>query len=142
MTSKKLLEAQIEVFLEWGRRNSIASVSYKEWLDLFAVSTGKHDILDITEEDIDLFIKKRQDIIRTQYNEQNARKALRAFRKFYMARSKNGREKLREGRPPHTDEINQAKKYRGMGLSFREISKLMSKNVSLVHRWVGYKFKE
>lgn len=138
MTSKTLLKSQAEVFLEWGRRNSVASLSYRYWLEMFIQDTHYTDVIDVKLEDIDLFVGKRQDIIRTKYTEQSARRALVSFLRFYMARSKNGKLRMREGRPPHISEIAKTQQYRKMGLPLKDISKLMGKNISLIHRWIKY----
>lgn len=147
-TSKKILELQIEVFLEWGRRNGIVSTDYREWFLLFLLFTDRHDVMDITLEDIDFFIENEHTVNRTQYSQHSARKALRALQRFYMARSRNGKAKLKGGRPPHLDEISQVQKYRkmvdekGKPLSFRAITKIMGKPIALVHRWSKYPLKK
>lgn len=143
-TNKTLLEKQIEVYLEWSRRNNVASSSYREWLDLFVLRSEKRDILDVTSSEVEIFLNENQDVIKTQFSRHTARKALTGLLRFYMARSKNGRGKLKIGRPPHLDEIAEVQRYRkmkdakGNPLSFRAIVKIMEKPIGLVHKWSKY----
>lgn len=132
---KNILEEQVSVFLEWTRRNSGASLSYQEWLAQFMEYTEKTDIVDVSYEEVDLFVQKVYNERNSSLAPINARKAVNSLMRFYMARSKNGKSKLGKGRPLHIGEIEQTQKYRKMGLTFKEVSKLMGKNVSLVHRW-------
>lgn len=59
-----------------------------------------------------------------------------------QAKIKTETEKKRIGRPLMVKEIKMAKKYREMGLTFREIAKLMDRNLAHIYRWVNYELKD
>lgn len=136
---ERILESQIDVFCEWGRRYNILShYRTREWLELFALHSTKTDILDVNDDDIDEYLK----VIYSKYQNQiwraDARTSITLMRRYYAARTKNGLAKIGRGRPPHISQIEQAQKYRKMGLKYHDISKLMNRGVSLIHRWVKY----
>ena len=141
---KRILDSQIEVFLEWGRRSNTTSERWREWLELFAIHSIKTDVLDIDQVDIDNFMKIVYDKSNHPISLSEARIAITQLTRYYMARTRNAKLRMIMGRPPHIGQIELAQKYRkmkdekGNPLSFRDIAKLMGKNISLVHRWVRY----
>lgn len=135
---KTLLDKQIDVFLSWAIKKNTGSSSYKEWLDLFCRFTAKTDILDVTDEDVDLFMEMVDNIENGQYRKNEAYKAIFGLRRYYMARGKNGNIKLKEGRPPRVDKIEKVQEYRKKGLAYRDIAKLVGSHLSLVYRWSKY----
>lgn len=136
---KKILDKQVDVYLEWGRRtNTVGYMHTKEWLDLFTRHSTKTDIMDVDDEDEGYFKTRIYQLARTPYERTQAEKALRGMRKFYGARGKNATRRDVMGRPPHLGEIEQVQKYRKMGLKLREIERLTGKGISLIHKWIAY----
>lgn len=135
---KRILDAQIEVFLEWGRRRNIIPPDYREWLELFAIHSVKTDILDVDDSDIDPFMELVYSKVYNTITREKARKAIEQMIRYYAARNRNGQAQLTKGRPPHISEIAKTQNYRKMGLPLRDIAKLMGKNLSLIHRWTKY----
>lgn len=137
--SNKLLNLQMEVFLEWGKRHNTTSMNYREWIELFIQDTEKQDVLDITSKDVDQFVDKRYDVIKTKGTEIAARKALSSFLRFYIARSKNGTKRMRSGRPVEShEEINMVGELRTLTTkppSFRAIARMLNADVRQIYRW-------
>ena len=144
---KTLLEEQVDVFIDWTTRHGTGTSSYREWLDLFVRHTERKNVEDIELLDVDLFLEKVQNIARTQFTQQLARKALLSFRKFYMARSRNGNSKLGRGRPAAIDQYYKVGEYKtkNQGLTYKEIGILLNPrkpvHKDLVFQWFQ-KFKE
>jgi hypothetical protein len=137
---KTLLRKQIEVFLSHSKRDGRYSYSYDEWLEYFCRRSPKEDVLDICDSDVDLFLEWVDNVEPTQFQRLNARKAIYSFRRYYMARTKNGRARLRAGRPPLVDQHNRVGELKEKnGLSFRQIGVLLNPkkpvDVGLVYRW-------
>lgn len=130
----KLLSKQIEVFLEWCRRSNLTGASYREFLAEFAGFTLKEDIMDVSDEDVELWIAHLLETQNAQYQRLNGKKAVEALIRFYKARGVNGRKKEARGRPMDISGREQATKYRNMGLTLRETAKLTGKNLSWIHR--------
>lgn len=141
---KRILDAQIEVFLAWGarHRSSTSGESARSYLTTFARHTYKTDILDVTQEDVDEFIASEH--LPYPHQKERGRSVLDQMRRFYVARVRNGKQRLVSGRAPHISEIAEVQRLRkmrdekGSPLSFRNISKIMGKQLSLVHRWSRY----
>lgn len=135
--NKKLLEKQIDVFLCCAEN---ATAGYKEWLDYFIKWTHKENILHVSNDDVDLFLQQVDNEENATYRKTEARRAIFSFRRYYMARSKNGKIRMREGRPPHISQIEKAQKYRKHNkLSLNEIGKLLGGiDKSQIHRWLKY----
>lgn len=53
-----------------------------------------------------------------------------------LSMKKNVKKKI--GRPPMISEIKKAQELRAKGLSFREIGKLLERDVKTIHDWVNY----
>lgn len=140
---KRILDAQIDVFLEWSRRQGgQVREAQHEYLYLFATHSEKTDVLDVNEEDIERFLTLDVGRFHYSHRKEDARKALTKLTRFYEARGRNGKTRLTRGRPPHIGEIAKTQEYRKMGLTLKDISKLMGKPLSLVHRWTKYRLKD
>lgn len=131
---KGLLRKQVEVYLHWRKRTGLTS-NYEGWLEVFINISLKVDILDIGPEDVQLFLDKVYEVANTQTDKNTAKTAIEGLVKYYGARGKNGKTRLVMGRPPHIGQIETVKKYRKMGLKFRDIEKLMGKDIKTIHRW-------
>lgn len=135
---KLMLEKQIDVYLDWGRRRNIGSIGYKEFLNLFLANTTRTDVLDMTNDDVAMFIGLARQTYASKHYQESARRAIEGLVRFYDARGKNGLKTGKMGRPPHLNEIEQVQKYRNLGLKLREISRLTGKDLSQVHRWIKF----
>ncbi len=140
---KRILDSQIEVFCEWGRRHAGYGGNFgRSYLELFAIHTSKTDILDVTQEDVEIFINSEH--LPYPHQKERARSVIGQMRRFYVARVRNGRQRLVGGRPPAISAIGEVQRLRNMKdekgnkLSFRNIAKIMGKQLSLVHRWSKY----
>lgn len=136
---KRILDAQIEVFLNAGERyNFVSYRQSKTYLDLFAMHSTKTDIYDVDEADIASF----ETLVNQRYQHfiyrENALMAVRSMKRFYAARTKNAQTRWRRGRPPHISQIAKTQEYRKKGLKLKDIAVLMGKPLSLVHRWIKY----
>lgn len=131
---KKLLEKQIEVFLEWTRRKNLTGLYYANYLGEFARFTSKEDILDIKDDDLDLWIAHLFESRHTQHERLDGKRAVEALVRFYRARGVNGAKKESRGRPMDISGREQVQKYRNMGLKLKEIEKLTGKHFSWIHR--------
>lgn len=129
---KTLLDSQIEVFSSYAERAG-KTYSFEFLKDLTRFTD---DILDLTDEDILDFLMYVRDKYSTEYSADSAKRVLNSLRRFYMARGNNI--KMPVGRPPAVENIEKAKKYKGMGFSIREIARLLKSDVSRVHKWVHY----
>lgn len=135
---QRILQSQVDVFVEWGRRYNISSSDHRRWLEIFLQNTDKTDILDVTEEDRNHFLEIVKTKTYSQHDYNTARKAIDSLMRYYSARTKNGKRRDTRGRPPHIGNIKRVQTYRKKGLTFRDISKLVDRPVSLVHRWAKY----
>jgi hypothetical protein len=134
---KELLEWQTWVYAEWGIRSGVLSHSALPWFDLFVTYTARTDVLDVTDADEDAFVDYIYSKNYTSYFVNEARKAIRQLRKYYMARSKNGRERLKAGRPPHMDKVEAVMELRSLKtpLPFRAISRAIGVDVHQIYKW-------
>lgn len=128
--TKRILDSQIEVFLDAGREG------YREWLELFAQNCLKSSISEVEESDVESYLKLVYTSVNTQFAYEQAAKSIRQLRKYYMARSKNLTMTGREGRPPAVEKILRAHEYKAKGLRLTEIAKLLDSDPALVHRWL------
>lgn len=138
---KSLIEQQIEVFLEWGRRAGITPEYYREWLGLFVRVINKKDIMEVVQEDVDLFMQRVYDSHDSSHYQKQAQTSVRAIIRFYMARSKNAAKRVGRGRPLHIDQIKKAQDYKKKNkLSLTEIGKLLGGDKpidkSQISRWL------
>ena len=138
--NKILLNKQMDVYLQWGIRNHVASSGYRFWLDLFCKKTHRTDVLDITEEDIDLFFQMVDNVENARYRKNEARKAILGFTRYYMARTKNGKTRIGRGRPQRTEQVERVKMMREMDepMTFREIARALKADVGQVYKWFTY----
>lgn len=150
---KRILDDQIRVFYEWGRRmNNASQGGHTEdvhYLEMFATFTHRTDILDVEDQDVQEFLDSQIEGLTYPHQRDKALKSINKMRRFYSARTKQGNKRMVPGRPPHIGEIAQAQEYRkmrdshGKPLSLKEISRLMgNKSLSLIHRWVKYPLKD
>ena len=137
-TSQRILESQIEVFLDWSRRHTGGGDSYRVYLELFALNTLKTDMVDVVQQDIDDYMKIVYSKWANPIWREQAFRAVEQMKRYYSARTKNGLQRLGRGRPPHISQIQKAQDYRKMGLKLRDIAKLMDKHIPLIHRWLKY----
>lgn len=137
-TNKKLLEKQIDVFIEWATRHGVGSTDYTEWLYEFKIFTDKVDVCDVRDEDVESFMNHIYNKTNGAFRLRQAKIAIQSFTRFYSARGKNGIRRNVMGRPRNISQIEKAKKYRKQGLSYRDIGKLLQSDVSQVHRWIKY----
>lgn len=132
--NKKLLQKQIEVYLEWARRSNILGHDYQSLLEEFSLFTLKEDILDVSQEDKELWIGHLFQTKTLTHERVHGKKAVEALLRFYQARGVNGRKKEAPGRPMDISGREQVQKYRNMGLTLRDIEKLTGKQLSWIHR--------
>ena len=136
----QLLNMQIEVFLAWAIPNRIATENFRPWLNLFVSKIGKRDVMEIKDEDVDVFLGDVYAIENTSYRKNEAKRAIQSFRRFYMARSKNGKTRMGAGRPPKQEGIDRVRELRSLKepMSFREIARALNQDVRQVYRWWKY----
>lgn len=139
---KRLLDEQIDVYLAWGKKTGTVSSSYREYLNHFKKFIKKDDVLDISDEDVDFFLEKEYSKENSQYARDTIKRVIYCFRKFYMARSKNGKAKLGRGRPPaiaHYERVGELKTILGDKITFSEIGAILNPekpvDKSLVWHW-------
>lgn len=97
--NEKLIDNQVTVFLSWAKRSNTIGHNYERDLKLFVRYSQRSDILDITFEDIEKFIKYMKETNHGSLVPLQAEKAVRSVLKFYQARSKNSTSKFKVGRP-------------------------------------------
>lgn len=131
---KKLLKKQIEVFLEWSRRSNIQGSSYLSYLEEFSDFSSKEDIMDVQNEDVEIWIAHLFEHYDSLYERLAGKRAVEALIRFYKARGVQGRRNESRGRPMDISGREQAKKYRNMGLTLRETAKLTGKHITWIHR--------
>lgn len=141
-TDKDLLRKQVDVFISWGQRNGQVSDGYEGWLTLFVNTTFKTDIMDVTGDDLHLFLDKAWQIARGQHDKNVAKKAIESLVRYYSARKKNGDTRSKRGRPPQLSEIERTQTYRQKGLSYKDISTLTGKKYSQIWREIHYKIDQ
>lgn len=111
-TDKKLLYKQKEVYLVVGGRFGTVSDSYEEPLDKFIEQTSRIDWLDVTDEEVETYVKSVYTRRQHWLYIKDTQNALDGIRGFYMARSKNAKKRDKVGRPPYVDQIQRAQELR------------------------------
>lgn len=141
---KTILDKQIEVYLEWGRRHNTSGSGFmdKDWLRFFAKTCTKIDVTDITDHDLEFFYEKVYHVARTPTENAHAHKAVRGLLRFYGARGKNHATRVKRGRPPQLDQISRVKNYRQMGLKLKEIKQLVGKDMGQISRWLKQSYPQ
>ena len=133
----------MDVCLHHVTTNHTGSSSYEEWFNKFCNWTHRTDALQITEEDIDLFLEIVYNEENALYRKKEAEKAIWCLAKYYMARSKNNKKQLGRGRPAATESykrVYELKDKLGDKISFREIGVLLNpeKPVDKSNVWHWY----
>jgi len=154
--SKKTLFNQIELFYKWkAARYPTKAYGDRDTLMRFAFHCNKKDACHVTNEDVENF----NAIQSSYYMRTEAERAVRQLVEFSFSKNvdksckcanikcvcgKKLMRKTNSGRKAESiDEILLVKKLKdeginGRGLSFRDIARIMNRNISLCHRWYHY----
>lgn len=131
---------QIDVYLSNTVRMGIGTNTYKEWLEDFMRFTHRTHVLDITDEDEEEWLLRVYETEHAMYRKLEAKRAIKGFRIYYRARSRNANLRHSRGRPPALEAYQMVGKYHDDNkLSFRKIGVLLNPrkpvDVSQVYRF-------
>lgn len=134
-----LIESQIRVFGQWmeKRRSINCNLEYLEDIEKVC---HVNDILDLTDKHVVDFLAQLEYKVHTKHAILAAEHSINAIRRFYMARGKNA--KMPVGRPPHVERIEQVKKLKEMGLSYRQIARATQVDVAQAFRMVNFSLEK
>lgn len=130
-----LIDSQIRVFNSWigKKKGAYCNLQYLEDIEQVCKVS---DILDLTDQHVVDFMDYIAYKYNTEHAQLSAQQSINSIRRFYMARGKNA--KLPVGKPPHVEKIEQAKKFKEMGLSHRQIARALQVDVSHAFKMVKY----
>lgn len=166
LSIKTKLQYQVEEYIAWKKERGIDVTTWGTISKFTEFNFAKKSIEEITPEDIQKYYEHIITTENTKYFIQLGMKDVRVMFRWFKARKYKvvepdliGEEGLtiksenaiiedmtamkRMGRPPKTKLIEKVKSLRDINkLSFREIARVVKKDVSQVHVWYYYDLKE
>lgn len=160
---KTKLQSQVEDYIAWKEKKGVDVDRYGTVSKFITYMKGKDSIEDIHKEDLQKYYEYVNTIENTKYFINETMKDIRVMYRWFKARRFNvvdpdiigergltveaksdtldymTEPKTRIGRPPKIELIKKVKSLRDINkLSFREIARVIRKDVSQVHVWYYY----